>query len=133
MYIDTWYLFTRVVFYSCSFLVMFFFSRVIFYSCHILFMLFCIHAIFYSSYFLSRVIFLLVSQTQGYFLAFLSTRFRVCTERNTGSWWRYLDPTENYFHIDNKRILLLTIKQVITSVQIRYNLFYECANKLYDC
>ena len=44
-----------------------------------------------------------------------------------------LDPMENYFHIDSKRILLITIKQVITSVQIRYNLFYECANKLYDC
>ena len=41
-------------------------------------------------------------------------------------------PTENYFHIDNKRILLITIEQVITSVQIRYNLFYERANKLYD-
>ena len=26
-----------------------------------------------------------------------------------------LDPTENYFHIENKRILLITIKQVITS------------------
>ena len=26
-----------------------------------------------------------------------------------------LDPTENYFHIDNKRILLITIKQIITS------------------
>ena len=44
-----------------------------------------------------------------------------------------LEPTENYFHIDNKRILLMMIKQVIASVQIRYNLFYECANKLYDC
>ena len=44
-----------------------------------------------------------------------------------------LDPTENYFHIDNKRTLLITIKQVITSVQIRFNLFYEYANKLYDC
>ena len=43
-----------------------------------------------------------------------------------------LDPTENYFYIDYKRILLITIKQVITSVQIRYNLFYERANKLYD-
>ena len=44
-----------------------------------------------------------------------------------------LDPTETYFHIDNKRVILITIKQVITSVQIRYNLFYGCANKLYDC
>ena len=44
-----------------------------------------------------------------------------------------LDPTENYFHIDNKRTLLITIKQVITSVQFCYNLFYVCANKLYDC
>ena len=44
-----------------------------------------------------------------------------------------LDPMENYFHIDNKRILLVPIKQVITSVQIRYNLFYDCASKLYDC
>ena len=44
-----------------------------------------------------------------------------------------LDPTENYLHIDNKRILLITIKQVVTSVQIHYNLFYEYANKLYDC
>ena len=34
-----------------------------------------------------------------------------------------LDPTENYLHIDNKRILSITIKQVIASVQIRYNLF----------
>ena len=42
-----------------------------------------------------------------------------------------LDLTENYFHIDNKRILLITIKQIITSVQIRYNLFYERANKLH--
>ena len=41
--------------------------------------------------------------------------------------------TENYFRIDNKRILLITIKQVITILQIRYNLFYECAHKLYDC
>ena len=40
-----------------------------------------------------------------------------------------LDPTENYFHIDNKLILLITIKQVITSVQIRYNLFYECVKQ----
>ena len=32
-----------------------------------------------------------------------------------------------------KRNLLITIKQVITSVQIRYNMFYERANKLYDC
>ena len=46
---------------------------------------------------------------------------------------KILDPTEDYFHIDNKRILLITIKQIITSVQIRYNMFYECANKLYDC
>ena len=58
-----------------------------------------------------------------------------CNERNTGSWWRYQDPTENYFHIDNKRILLITIKQVITNVQIRYNLFtgvqtnYTTANR----
>ena len=44
-----------------------------------------------------------------------------------------LAPTENYFLIDNERILSITIKQVIASVQIRYNLFYECANKLYDC
>ena len=57
------------------------------------------------------------------------------TERNTGSWWRYLDPTENYFPIDNKRILSITIKKVITSVQIRYNLFtsvqtnYTTANR----
>ena len=43
-----------------------------------------------------------------------------------------LDPTGNYFHIDNKRIVLITIKQVITSAQIRYNFFYERANKLYD-
>ena len=41
--------------------------------------------------------------------------------------------SENYFYIDNKRILLKTIKQVIASVHIRYNLFYECANELYDC
>ena len=44
-----------------------------------------------------------------------------------------LDPTENYFHIYNKRSLLVTVKQVIASVQIRYYLFYERANKLYDC
>ena len=42
-------------------------------------------------------------------------------------------PNGKYFPIDNKRILLITIKQIITSVQIRYNLFYGCANKLYDC
>ena len=42
-------------------------------------------------------------------------------------------PNRNYFHIDNKRILLITIEQVIFSVQIRYNLFYERANKLHDC
>ena len=34
-------------------------------------------------------------------------------------WEKYrfviLDPTENYFHIDNKRILFITIKQVNTS------------------
>ena len=39
-----------------------------------------------------------------------------CTEREK---YRFvmtiLDPTENYFHIDNKRISLITIKQVITS------------------
>ena len=43
-----------------------------------------------------------------------------------------LEPTENYFHIDNERILLITIKQAITIVQIRYNLFYDRANKIND-
>ena len=36
-------------------------------------------------------------------------------------------------HIENERIVLITIKKVITRVQIRYNLFYKRANKLYDC
>ena len=45
----------------------------------------------------------------------------ISAKKNLLHWEKYqfvmtiLDPTENYFHIDNKRILLITTKQVITS------------------
>ena len=39
-----------------------------------------------------------------------------------------LDPTENDFHIDNKRILLITIKQIITSERSEWILCLQSYN-----